>query len=90
MLMKIVLFILMSFLINGACLAEISQHDDSSIESDLGFRWEDGSEDSAEREVASEEEYEDDSNFEEGESERDLASEGQEGGIQFWKYEGEE
>ncbi|MAZ47331.1 MAG: hypothetical protein CME65_02130 [Halobacteriovoraceae bacterium] len=82
--MKFSLVILMSFLFIGSSFAEIAQHDETTLESDLGFRWEDGSEDANDRDVASEEEE-----YQEEDSERDVASEAQGESIQFWKYEGE-
>ncbi|MEE2671867.1 MAG: hypothetical protein VYA54_09160 [Bdellovibrionota bacterium] len=84
--MKYFLIFTLFTLFTHASFAEIVQHDDAAIESDLGFKWEDGNEeDVSDREVASEEAE----NSEEEQSERELASEADEGGVQFWKYQEE-
>lgn len=83
--MKSCLFMMLCFVVFTPAFGEVAQHDESVLESDLGFRWEDEKEDQKDREVASEEEVE----LEE-ESERDVASEAPGSGIQFWKFESEE
>ena len=84
--MKSFLFMMLCFVVFSPAFGEVAQHDETALESDLGFRWEDGKEDSKERDVASQEEEAEQSE----DSERDVASEGANGGIQFWKFESEE
>lgn len=79
------LFAILLLLGSVSVSAEIVQPKDSDIDGDLGFKWEEDVQEKSDRQVASEEEKK----SEDEQGERELASEQEGSGIQFWKYQEE-